>query len=97
MATIYADYGKFESWATKIKADNDKMNQQLADICKKINSLEATYQSNASKLIREKITAMKPKNDNYYKVIDAYARFVSNTGASYRAVEEINVNDAEKY
>lgn len=97
MATQYINFGNFESWATKIKEDNGKLLEDLNDICDKINSLGDTYQSNASITIREKITGMKPRFEQYYQVIDSYARFVQATGEAYRSTETVNNDMASDF
>lgn len=97
MATTYVNFGSFTDWAAKFSADNDKMLQQLNDISTKINSLENTYQSDASTVIRDKIKAMKPKFEQYHQVIDSYAKFVKATGEAYKIAEEQNVGMASKF
>ncbi|MBQ3584872.1 MAG: WXG100 family type VII secretion target [Lachnospiraceae bacterium] len=97
MATEYINFGSFENWAAKIQSDNDKLLQHLNEICAKINSLGDTYQSNASTTIREKITGMKPRFEQYYQVIDSYARFVKATGEAYRATEITNNDIASDF
>ena len=97
MATMYVNFGSFENWATKISADNDKLLQQLEDINTKINSLSSSYQSDASSTIRDKITGMKPRFDQYHQVIDSYARFIRSTGEAYRGTENINNNTASDF
>ena len=97
MATMYVNFGSFDDWAAKISSDNDKLLQQLEEISAKINSLSSTYQSNASTTIREKITGMKPRFDQYHQVIDSYARFIRATGQAYRGTEDINNNTASDF
>lgn len=97
MATIYVNFGSFTEWAAKFSSDNDKLLQQLQEISAKINSLEDSYQSSASTVIREKITAMGPKFEQYHNVIDSYVRFVRATGEAYRTAEEQHVNMASRF
>lgn len=93
MATMYINYGSFSDWAVKISNDNDKLLEYLNEICKIINNLESTYQSNASTAIREKINGMKPNFEQYYQVVETYAKFVKTTGDMYKNIENINVTN----
>ena len=97
MATMHINFGEFENWATTIGADNDTLRQLLMDIQTQINSLEATYQSNASTEIREKINGMQSRFDQYHNVIDSYVKFIRATGEAYRGTEQINTNTASDF
>ena len=97
MATMYVNFGEFETWAGKISTDNDKLLGQLESIKNLINSLDSTYQSNASSEIREKITNMQPRFEQYHDVIDSYARFIKATGQAYKGTEQVNTNIASDF
>lgn len=97
MATMYVNFGSFNEWSIKISNDNDKLLEYLNDIAREVNSLESTYQSNASEKIREKINGMKPRFEKYYQVVDSYARFVKNSGESFKAIEQVNTNQASQF
>lgn len=73
--------------ATKVRDCNSKMDGQLADINKKMNDLEATWQSDAATDIRAAMNALKPKFEEYKNVIESYARFLVNTAQSYESTE----------
>ena len=97
MATMYVNFGNFDEWAAKISADNDKLLEQLEAIKDMINSLSTTYQSNAADEIRNKITGMQPRFNQYHNVIDSYARFIKATGQAYKGTEQINTNTASDF
>lgn len=97
MATMTVNYGTFDEWARQISGDNDTLRRTLEEICATINALEATYQSNASTAIREKITNMRSKFDDYFQVVDGYVRFIRTTGQAYKIIEEINTNKADQF
>lgn len=97
MAIMTVNYGAFDNWAHQISEDNDTLRQTLEDICNTINALEVTYQSNASTAIREKITNMKPRFDQYYQVVDNYVRFIRTTGQAYVAIENVNTREANQF
>ena len=98
MATEYINFGSFEQWANKINDDNKKLLDYLNDISRRIDSLgNESYQSNASTAIREKIIGMKPRFEQYYQVIDSYARFVRASGEAWRATEQGYVDIASDF
>lgn len=97
MATMYVNYGSFESWAGKISAKNEQLLENLNSIKKEINSLESSHISNSAITTREKINGMQSRFQQYYDVVDAYAKFVKNTGASYRIIEEMNDDRAKQF
>lgn len=97
MATMTVNYGTFERWARQISEDNDNLKDTLEEIRNTINALEATYQSNASTAIREKINNMKPRFDQYYQVVDNYVRFIRTTGQAYVAIENVNTREANQF
>ncbi len=73
--------------AQKVRECNAKMDQQLADINKKMNDLEATWKSDASDDIRAAMNALKPRFEEYKAVIESYAKFLVNTAQSYETTE----------
>lgn len=97
MATMTVNYGAFEGCAKEIGGYNDDLKKTLEGICATINALEATYQSNASTAIREKITNMKPIFNRYYQVVDNYVRFIRATGQAYKLIEDVNTNKANQF
>lgn len=97
MATMYVNYGNFESWAAKIKSRNEKLRDDLMEIKNEVTSLESTHISNSAITTREKITGMQPKFEQYYDVVDTYARFVKSTGETYRAVEDMLDGRADQF
>lgn len=73
--------------AAKVRECNTKMDNQLADINKKMNDLEATWKSDAASDIRAAMNALKPKFEQYKNVIESYAKFLVNTAQSYETTE----------
>ncbi len=97
MATMYVNYGSFESWASKIRNSNETLRNYLEEIRKTITSLESTHISDSAITTREKINGMQSIFNQYYDVVDTYARFVRNTGESYRAIEDILNDSANQF
>lgn len=97
MAKIYVNYGSFNEWANKINSKNDRLNETLKTIQNTINGLEGQWESNAAVTIREKITGMTPRFEQYYSVVKNYATFLHNTAETYGGGERTITNNAEKF
>ena len=97
MAQMYINYGSFDGWAQKIKEKNDKLNQDLIDIQSLINGLAGEWESDSASKIREKITGMKNRFEQYYQVVDNYRKFLSNTAEQYRTAEGTNTANADQF
>lgn len=93
----YMNYGSFDGWARTIGERNTKMLERLREIKRSINSLESSYESNASTEIRRKITNMESRFQQYYDVVDNYAKFLRNTATEYGGVERTNTSNAEQF
>ena len=87
----------FDDWAAKINAKNDKLDETLKMIQKTINNLEGEWESNAAIIIREKITGMTPRFEQYYSIVKNYAVFLHNTAEQYRMTESGLKNNAERF
>lgn len=83
--------------AQKVRDCNTKMDNQLADINKRMNDLESTWQSDAATDIRAAMNALKPKFDEYKKVIESYAKFLDNTAQSYETTEGAIQGNANQF
>ncbi len=62
-----------------------------------MNSLKGEWESNSAVTIRSKITGMENRFQQYYDVVDNYAKLVRNTGESYRATETSNDSNAQQF
>lgn len=97
MANMYINYGTFDDWAQKINAKNDKLDETLKTIQKTINGLEGDWESNAAVAIREKITGMTPRFEQYHSIVKNYATFLHNTAEQYRAAEAGLKSNADRF
>lgn len=93
----YINYGSFESWAGKIDKHNDILINKLHDIQTTIRNLAGKYESNAADTIRNKIQGMEPRFEEYYNIVDNYAKFLRNTASDYKGTEQINTSNAEQF
>ena len=73
--------------ATKVRGYNTKLDDDLKEINKKMNNLEATWKSDAATDIRAAMNALAPKFEEYKTVVESYAKFLDNTAQSYEATE----------
>lgn len=97
MSQQYINYGSFDSWAGTVQRRNDELLNRLHEIKNLINSLQGDWESNSAEEIRRKITGMEPRFEQYYSVVDNYAKFLRNTGAEYKATEQTNTSNAEQF
>lgn len=97
MSAQYINYGSFESWAGTLDKRNTQLLNHLHEIQRLINSLEGEWESNSAVEIRSKIQGMEPRFQDYYDVVDNYAKFLRNTAAEYKATEQTNTSNAEQF
>ena len=97
MANMYINYGIFDDWAAKINAKNDKLDETLRTIQKTINGLAGDWESNAAVAIREKITGMTPRFEQYHSIVKNYATFLHNTAEQYRTTESGLKSNADRF
>ncbi len=83
--------------AQKMRSINANMDNKLADINTKMNNLENTWQSAAGQEIRAAMNAMKPRFEEYKRVVESYAKFLDTTAQSYEATENTAQNNASQF
>ncbi len=59
----------------------------LHNIQNKINSLSGDWESNSAVTIRSKITNMEGTFQQYYEVVDKYAKFLNNAAEQFKTME----------
>lgn len=84
---IEIDTNTLVTTADKVKTINDGLDSKLADINKKMNELEADWQSDAASDIRAAMNALKPRFAKYKEVVEQYEKFLRNTAQSYESTE----------
>ena len=79
--------------AKNIKTLNNQLALRLDEIKKEMNSLQSTWQSEASNTIITNFNKLESKFQDYRKVIDSYGTFLETTVDSYTNAESsINSN-----
>lgn len=73
--------------AEKVRNINAKLDDDLKEINKSMNDLEATWKSDAATDIRAAMNAMKPRFEEHKAVVESYAKFLVNTAQSYESTE----------
>ncbi|MBO5621307.1 MAG: WXG100 family type VII secretion target [Butyrivibrio sp.] len=73
--------------ADKVRNINTKLDDDLKEINKSMNDLEATWKSDAATDIRAAMNALKPKFEEYKAVIESYAKFLVQTAQNYESTE----------
>lgn len=90
---IISNYGTFGDWATQIDQKNTDLRNKLDEIQKKINSLAGDYESDAAVTIRQKITGMTPRFQNYQDVVSNYTKLIRNAAAQTgNTVKSVDAN-----
>lgn len=97
MAQMYINYGSFDGWAAQLDAKNNRLLEDLHSIQATINSLSGEWESNSATTIRNKITNMEPRFQQYYEVVSNYSKFLRNSAAEYRALEQTNTSLADEF
>lgn len=85
------------STASEVRSLNAKLNEDLASCNTAMNNLESTWQSDAATDIRAAMNNLKPRFDEYQKVIESYAKFLDSTAASYEATEQAVQSNASQF
>ena len=97
MAGIKITTQVLTSTAEKVRNLNTKLDQDLADCNSTMNSLESTWQSDAATDIRAAMNALKPRFEEYKRVIDSYAKFLDMTAQSFEATEQTVQTNAGQF
>jgi len=95
--TMKVDYGKFEQRAVTLSKQNQTLLDDLHNIKDLINNLAGGWESDSAVRIREKITAMEPRFEDYYNVVDNYVKFIRNTAQAYASTEKTNTSNADQF
>ena len=90
-------FNEVEASANLIKKENDDLRAYLQNIENHITSLEGSWESDSAVAIRGKIKGMKPRFEEYYKVVDNYVKLLHNTVADDKATERTNTSNAEQF
>ena len=97
MAQIYINYGSLESWAGTISTANQRLLDDLHEIQRTIKGLEGEWESNSAVTIRSKIQGMEPRFQQYYDVIENYAKFLRNAANTIKGTENLNDMNAQEF
>lgn len=93
---IIINYGNFDKHADSIDKKNRDMRKTLDDIQAKINSLKGDWESNSAETIRQKITNMTSRFENYQQVVNSYVKFIRNAASQSKNTENaINSNASQ--
>lgn len=94
---IIINWKKFEEHAEGIDNKNKEMRKTLDDIQAKINSLKGDWESNSAETIRQKITNMSSRFENYQQVVSSYAKFIRNAAAQSKNLEGTLNSNASQF
>ncbi len=98
MADIKIDWAEVKNYAGKFENMNNSLNEYLKNIQKKITSLQGDlYEANSAVTIRDKITGMTPRFEQYYNVVSDYVTFLRRTADEYADAERSNDSSAKGF
>lgn len=83
--------------ARTIKTLNNQLAARLDEIKKEMNSLQSTWQSEASNTIITNFNKLESKFQDYKNVIDSYGTFLESTVDSYTQTESSINNNASAF
>lgn len=94
---IIINWSKFDGHADGIDQKNKEMRKTLDDIQAKINSLKGDWESNSAETIRQKITNMSSRFENYQQVVNSYVKFIRNAAAQSKNLEGTLDSNASQF
>ena len=92
-AEVWADPGAEEPPVEEVvasynrKKQKGKLDDDLKEINKSMNDLEATWKSDAATDIRAAMNALKPRFEEHKTVVESYAKFLVTTAQNYETTE----------
>ncbi|MDR0381656.1 MAG: pore-forming ESAT-6 family protein [Oscillospiraceae bacterium] len=95
MSDIKISFEEVREKANRIRALNDSLTQTLHHIKTTVHSLEWT--SDASDVLRAKISAMQPRFDAHRGAVESYARFLESAVSQYAALERTISSNAGQF
>ncbi|MDR1157976.1 MAG: pore-forming ESAT-6 family protein [Oscillospiraceae bacterium] len=97
MSDIRISFEEVKEKANRIRALNDALTQTLHHIKTTVHGLESQWTSDASDVLRVKITAMQPRFDAHRDVIESYARFLEGAVSQYATLERTISSNAGQF
>ncbi len=97
MAEIKISTQDLSNLAAEIGRINLDMDSKLSDINKKMNDLEVFYKSDAAMEIRANMNALRPRFEEYKRVVESYAEYLRKSAEKYRNIEIVLTNNASAF
>lgn len=97
MATLKVSTQVLKDTSSKVRECNEKLDEALQEINNKMQSLEASWKSDAASDIRAAMNALKPRFVEYKEVISSYAKFLNDTADTYEQLETTVQNNANSF
>lgn len=98
MADIKITFAEVTTKAGELRTHNKKLDDNLAEIKRKINALKTEWTSDTSETVQRKINGMQQTFDTYKEVIESYAKFLDDTVRMYENTEStLNSNAESKF
>ena len=83
MAEMKIDTQRLVGAAGYIRGKNNSLNDILVNFSKKVEDLQSTWESEAGTHTQDAIKSLKPRFEDYRKVLNSYADYLEKTAESY--------------
>ena len=97
MDSINISLAQVANTASSIRATNQRLKTNLAEIKAQMNSLSQNWSSPAGETIVARFNALDSTFEAYYKVIENYAVFLDQTVESYDTAENTTNTGASSF
>lgn len=81
--------------AGKIRNINKTLKDLLQSFSREVTSLEQTWESDAGKRAKEAIKNLEPRFDDYYNVLETYAKHLEDTAEKFATNEKNLTQNAD--
>lgn len=97
MNQINISLEKLTSTAQEVRAMNAQLTQELQEMSRIVKEVGSVWESPASETFRARFNRMTPVFENYREIVEAYAKFLDSTVASYEATENTLNQNASSF
>ena len=94
---ISISLGEVAKTAGTLRSINQSLSTRLDEIKKEMNGLTSTWTSDASSTIQNNFNSLAPRFEEYFNVVESYAKFLDITVANYDAAETAVNNNANSF
>lgn len=97
MAEIRISWQELNRVSADMRQLNEAMHSCLEEMASLMSTLQESWESDASSVIRQKFLNLKPHFERYAQVIEGYAAFLEQTAENYQLTEAALEQNAESF